>query len=183
MEDKAKWFYIVPSQALLWRMTVTLLVRISIYFVQTPYRMKVLVVVSKPQKNESVSCNLLRSSVHGISQVRILEWVAIPFSRGSSWHRDQTQVSCIGRQFLYCLSHPGGPLNASCKSQLKACCLCGYQVVWSNHSFWYTQLTAVTSLPSFLCPASDSEFRYLNTCFHWRLINATLSAMTQNFLF
>ena len=38
-------------------------------------------------------------------QARILEWVAIPFSRGSSPPRDWTQVSCIGRQILYCLSH------------------------------------------------------------------------------
>ena len=35
------------------------------------------------------------SSVHGILQARILEWVAIPFSRGSSWPRDQTQVSWL----------------------------------------------------------------------------------------
>ena len=35
------------------------------------------------------------SSVHGISQVRVLEWVVISFSRGSSWPRDQTPVSCI----------------------------------------------------------------------------------------
>ena len=35
------------------------------------------------------------SSVHGILQARILEWVAISFSRGSSQSRNQTQVSCI----------------------------------------------------------------------------------------
>ena len=40
------------------------------------------------------------SSVHGILQVRILEWVAIPFSRGPSWPRDQTQVSCIAGRFF-----------------------------------------------------------------------------------
>ena len=34
-------------------------------------------------------------TVHGIFQARILEWVAFPFSRGSSQPRDQTQVSCI----------------------------------------------------------------------------------------
>ena len=40
------------------------------------------------------------SSVHGILQVRILEWVATSFSRGSSRPRDRTQVSCIaGRIF------------------------------------------------------------------------------------
>ena len=38
--------------------------------------------------------------VHGIPQARILEWVAIPFSRESSHPRDQTQVSCIAGRFL-----------------------------------------------------------------------------------
>ena len=41
------------------------------------------------------------SSVRGISQARILEWVAVPFSRVSSWPRDWTCVSCIGRWILY----------------------------------------------------------------------------------
>ena len=40
------------------------------------------------------------SSVHEVLQARILEWVAIPFSRGSSWPRDQTQVSCIAGRFF-----------------------------------------------------------------------------------
>ena len=40
------------------------------------------------------------SSVHGILQARILEWVAIPFSRGSSWPRDQTWVSRIAGRFF-----------------------------------------------------------------------------------
>ena len=40
------------------------------------------------------------SSVHGILQARILEWVAIPFSRGSSRPRDQTQVSCTASAFF-----------------------------------------------------------------------------------
>ena len=40
------------------------------------------------------------SSVHGIFQARVLEWVAISFSRGSSWPRDRTQVSrTVGRRF------------------------------------------------------------------------------------
>ena len=41
------------------------------------------------------------SSVHGILQARTLEWTAISFSRGSSWPRDQSHVSCIGRWVLY----------------------------------------------------------------------------------
>jgi len=37
---------------------------------------------------------------HGILQARILEWIAFPFSRGSSQPRDQTQVSCIAGGFF-----------------------------------------------------------------------------------
>ena len=48
-----------------------------------------------------MDCSLPGSSVYGILQARILEWVAIPFSRGSSWPRDWTWVSCTGRQILY----------------------------------------------------------------------------------
>ena len=40
------------------------------------------------------------SCVHEILQARILEWVAIPFSRGSSQPRDQTWVSCIEVRFI-----------------------------------------------------------------------------------
>ena len=40
-------------------------------------------------------------SVHGIFQVRILEWAAISFSRESSQPRDRTHISCIGRENLY----------------------------------------------------------------------------------
>ena len=40
------------------------------------------------------------SSVHGVFQARTLDWVAIPFSRGSSPPRDQTLVSCIAGRFF-----------------------------------------------------------------------------------
>ena len=42
---------------------------------------------------DPMDCSLSGSSVHGILQARILEWVAISFSRGSSWPRDRTWVS------------------------------------------------------------------------------------------
>ena len=50
-------------------------------------------------------CNPMDSSppgspAHGIPQARILEWVSLPFSRASSWHRDQTWVFCIGGRFF-----------------------------------------------------------------------------------
>ena len=60
-------------------------------------------------------CNPPGSSVHVILQARILEWVAMPFSRGSSQPRDQTQVSCIAGGFFTiwvtreALPQPGKP--------------------------------------------------------------------------
>ena len=56
---------------------------------------------SCPALCNPMDCSPLRSSVHGILQPRILEWVAISFSRGSSQPRDRTHVSCIDRQVLY----------------------------------------------------------------------------------
>ena len=48
-------------------------------------------------------------TVHVILQARVLEWVAFPFSRKSSQHRDKTQVSYIAGRFFYQLSHQGNP--------------------------------------------------------------------------
>ena len=73
----------------------------------------ILVPSGKPQ-SESASCSVVSdslwphgphgsrpgSSVHGILQARILEWVGIPFSRGFSQHRDWTWVSCIADRFF-----------------------------------------------------------------------------------
>ena len=50
---------------------------------------------------DSMDCSLPGSSVHGIFQARILEWVAISSSRGSSQPRDQTCVSCVS-----CIENP-----------------------------------------------------------------------------
>ena len=47
-----------------------------------------------------MDCSLPSSSVHGILQARILEWVAIPFARESSQTRDWTQVSQIAGGFF-----------------------------------------------------------------------------------
>ena len=59
---------------------------------------------------DTMDCSLPGSSVHGILQAKILEWVAISFSRGSSQPRDQTWVSrTIGR--LCPLSHQGSPIT------------------------------------------------------------------------
>ena len=49
---------------------------------------------------DPMGCSPPGFSVHVILQARILEWVAIPFSRGFSWPRDQTWVSCISGRFF-----------------------------------------------------------------------------------
>ena len=50
---------------------------------------------------DSTDCGPPGFSVRGISQARILEWVAISYSRWSSQPRDQTSISCIDRQIFY----------------------------------------------------------------------------------
>ena len=63
-------------------------------------KQKVLVTQSCPTLWDPLDCSPAGSSVPGVVQARIPEWVAISFSRGSSWSRDQTQVSCISRRFF-----------------------------------------------------------------------------------
>ena len=61
-----------------------------------------------------MDCRLPGSSVHGILQAKILEWVAVPSSRGPSRPRDRTCVSwvfCIGRWVLYHECHLGSPIT------------------------------------------------------------------------
>ena len=53
-----------------------------------------------PSLCDHMDCIPLGSCVHGILQARTLEWVAVPFSRGSSQPRDQTQVSCLAGGFF-----------------------------------------------------------------------------------
>ena len=61
-----------------------------------------LVTQSCPTLWDTMDCSPPGSSVHRISQARILEWVASSFSRGSPQPRDWTHVSCISRRILYC---------------------------------------------------------------------------------
>ena len=72
-----------------------------------------------------MECSLPGSSVHGISQARILEWVAISFSRESSQPRDQNWVSCNDR-WTFCRWGPGkatvqktGIVKSHCHSRLE----------------------------------------------------------------
>ena len=80
---------------------------------------------------DPTDCSLPGSSIHGIFQARVLEWVAISFSRGSSRPRDRTQIShVVGRHFtvwatrevLYSFSLSLSPLpSLSCFSCVRLC--------------------------------------------------------------
>ena len=61
------------------------------------YSLKVKVKITQ---SSPTFCNPMDYTVHEILEARILEWVAIPVSRGSSQPRDQTQVSCIAGRFF-----------------------------------------------------------------------------------
>ena len=58
------------------------------------------IVVSWKWKSHQTLCNPMANTVHGILQARILEWVAFPFSRGSSQTRDETRISYIAGGFF-----------------------------------------------------------------------------------
>ena len=68
------------------------------------YKAPVLSIILIMKVKVTQSCLTLREfmdyTVHGILQARILEWVAFPFSMGSSQPRDQTQVSRLGGRFF-----------------------------------------------------------------------------------
>ena len=81
---------------------------------------------SCPTLCDPMDCSLPGSSLHGILQARVLEWVAISFSRGSSLLRDWTRVSCIpGRSFNLWATREASLCNSSfwgAMLQIVACC-------------------------------------------------------------
>ena len=131
-----------------------------------------LVAQSCPTLFDPVDCSPPGSTVHGIFQARILEWVAISFSRGSSWPRDRTQVSCIAgifftdwamreasvqlicRLLLLLLSHfsqvrlcdpiDGSPLGSSVPGFLQARILEWVAISFSNAWKWKVKVKSLS---------------------------------------
>ena len=78
---------------------------------------------SCPTLCSPMDCSPPGFSVQGILQARILGWVAIPFSRESSWSGDGTHVSCVsctGRQILYHECHLGSPASSWGLSEIQS---------------------------------------------------------------
>ena len=85
---------------------------------------------------DPMDCSLPGFSVHGIFQARVLEWAAISFSRGSSWPRDGTWVSCIGdiwatRETLYIKSLY--IITALAQSQTECSYVYFWPLYWTLH--------------------------------------------------
>ena len=111
-----------------------------------------------------MDCSLPGSSVDGISQARVLEWVAMLSSRGSSWPRDQTSVSCIAGGFL--TAEPRGKTNLTCSWRQKVCkwsCIITILIIHNLRKslLLYTELTHTLPLtPVTFCPReTDSDMK------------------------
>ena len=74
---------------------------------------------------DSMGCGPPGSIVYGTSQARILQWVAISFSRGDLRRRDQTHIYCIG-WWVFTTETPGKPIKGedTCK------------LMWTSNEFW-----------------------------------------------
>ena len=134
--------------------------------------MKVLVAQSCSTLCDPMACSLPGSSVHEILQERVLEWIAISFSRGSSLPRDWTRVSCISctvKQILYCLSHQGSPLSPrhllkqrksawhQASVALMGCCVVGWSCWPGLNSVTPPLMTGASQSLYFLtCQSNDS---------------------------
>ena len=87
------WFYFVVF-------FLTSDIRCLVHWFSNVFSKWVLVAQSCPTLCNPMDCSPPGSSVHGILQTRILEWVAISFSRGSSQPRDRTQMFCVAGRFF-----------------------------------------------------------------------------------
>ena len=119
---------------------------------------------SCPTLCDPVDCSPPGSSVHGILQARILEWVAISFSRGSSHPRDRTHVSELQADAL--TSEPSGkPLMNTLRVTKSK--------VWENGSGSSTALSLLADetwwRPRFLTLCRDVRTHAQNTQHGWKL--------------
>ena len=76
---------------------------LSLFFFTKAIHNKVLVAQFYPTLWDLMDCSPAASSVHGISQARILQWVVMPFSRSSSWPRDRTRWPALSHQGAVCV--------------------------------------------------------------------------------
>ena len=115
-----------------------------------------------PTLRDLMDCSLPVSSVYGIFQARILEWVAISFSRGSSWPRDQTRVSHIaGRCFTLWATREATvrrKLSLTWSVQWTSLCYSGMYLIWllANHTAYLSHEEGHRSSTAVSCQEGPS---------------------------
>ena len=99
-----------------------------------------------------MDCSPPGSSIYGILQVRIVEWVAIPFSRGSSWSSDRTWVSCIVGWFftIWATRETGFPWSVHVLIQ--------YILHFTHISLSLSEIISFICLRYYLCLQLEHEF-------------------------
>ena len=116
--------YSPPGSSVLGILQARILEWVASYFSKLPHRAGIMNEWSHsvmcPTLCDPMDCSLSGSSVHGIFQARVLEWIAISFSRGSSWPRDRTQVSRItDRRFTIWANLAPGTLEYNSQTRCK----------------------------------------------------------------
>ena len=101
---------------------------------------KTVVTQSCPTLWDPMDCRPPGSSVHGILQARILEWLAISFSRGSSWPRNQTQISCIAGRFFTNWAMREAPWKSANTFLRGYIFICIIYIYTDTHTFMYTHI-------------------------------------------
>ena len=126
-----------------------------------------LVAQSCPTLCDPMDCDPPGSSVHGILQARILEWLAVPFSRGSPWPRDQTWVSCNADRFftgwatLFSRSLSSVKYPSLSDLFLPETMLLNIPGTLSGKYLWNTPFSYVSSLKSHHDPLWGCQLSYL----------------------
>ena len=144
-------------------------------------KVKVLVPQSCLTLCNPMDCRLPGSSVHGIFQARILEWVAIPFSKGSSQPRDWTRVYCTSGRFFtiwatregrenMCLNTLENTYLNTLQEKKKLLSIGSRKIIIVIHFF----LGVLKNILLMLCamlPIHFSLFSGLNSLINWELLS------------
>ena len=135
---------------------------------------EVFVTLSCPTLWDPMGCSSPGSPVHGVFQARILEWVAISFSGGSSWPRDWTQVSLIASRFflvwatretLFCKQSYKGPRKLT-QTRIPTAPITGlFSITQTCQSSLGSRPTSVTWHLACIGPVSEGCVRYTTVNF------------------
>ena len=128
-----------------------------------------------------MDCSLPGSSVHRIFQARILEWVAISFSRGSSWSKDWTRASHIAGRYL--ITEPSGKPTEEPGMLLNILC-CTRQPLWIQQKYpkyqWYQGWETLDIHSVYVLKRKQQCAYYLSL---WQEINMVINALIPYYVF